>query len=145
MDFEDVQDALLERLKVGGEGLGFDVFETALPLGYKAREENGRIVPYALVSFGGKSPVAMSAQGIVGTRKDLRWTSVAVECIGASQSDARKLAKIIRDLLDGYQPDDTWGELIERLSGDYTVQQPDADIWAPRYATGIVFNTNTNA
>lgn len=145
MEFEDVQDHLIQRLEDAGTANGFDVFETALPLGYKAREQNGRIVPYALISFGGKSPVAMSNQGIVGTKKDLRWTSVAVECIGASQGDARKLAKIIRERLDGYAPDDTWGELIERLSGDYTVQQPDADIWPPRYATGIVFNTNANA
>jgi hypothetical protein len=48
-------------------------------------------------------------------------------------------------LLEGWGPDESWGELEEKLAGDYTVYKPEYNLWPVRYATGIFFNTFANA
>lgn len=143
VDFNVVQDEVLARVEALGEVEKFLVFETAVPVGYPLVETGGAPTPYVLVSFGGKSPVAGYQQGITGTRDDLKLTSVAVECVAASPRTARQVANIVRDELTGYAPD-SWGELVERLSGDYQVRVPDYDLWPVRFAAGIVFNTNAD-
>lgn len=147
MEFEDVQDLLIERLREGTyAGMKIpNVFEVSVPAGFMLPKVNGAELPYALISFGGMSPVANRNKGINSTRDDLKWTAVAVEAVGTSPKDVRKVTKIVRGLFEGYSPDPSWGELEEQLAGDYTVLQPDADLSPVRYATGIVFNTNTNA
>lgn len=142
MEFIDVQDAILNRLQTSGIP---QVWEGAVPAGVKLLTSNGAHLPYAIVSFGGKSPVAGKNQGIASTALDLKWTSVAVECVAASPRDVRLSTKIVRNLLEGYIPDPDWGELSERLSGDYQVLRPEYEPWPVRHATGIVFNANTNA
>jgi hypothetical protein len=145
MAFEDVQDAILDMVEARGATDKFDVYEIDIPAGKKPRMENGAILPYVLISFGGKTPVALQNQRIDSSKNDLKWTSVAFECVANSGRDVRKLTKIIREMFEGYSPDPDWGELTERLSGDYTVLTPDYDLSPPRNATGIVFNTNVGA
>lgn len=146
MDFETVQDHLVEYLKLPFNGVTIpNVFEVAVPPGFILPMDHGVHLPYALISFGGQSPVAMRNQGITTTRDDLKWTSVAVEAIGNSPRDVRYVTRIVRGLLEGYKPDASWGELQEQLAGDYTVLKPEYELWPVRYATGIVFNTNANA
>lgn len=142
MDFEDVQELIFERIKNSAIP---NVWEVAVPAGALMTRDKGYYAPYALVQFGGQSPVAMRNQGIDTSRNDVKWTSVAVECVGSSQRDVRKVTRIVRDLLEGYIPDPSWGELTETLSGDYSVKVPDSDIWPVRYAQGIVFNGYSNA
>lgn len=144
-DFETVQDQLYQLLRDLGDTYKFKVFEVAVPTGYKLPMEHNVHMPYVLISFGGKSPVAGPQQGITGTRQDLKNTSVALECVANSPASVRKVVRIVRNAFEGYQPDPSWGELVERLSGDYTVNVPDYDLWPVRYATGIVFNTHANA
>lgn len=147
MDFEDVQDSLVERLRTQSYN-GWkipNVFEVSVPAGFILPKSNDVELPYALISFGGMSPVAVRNKGIQSSTEDLKWTAVAVEAIGTSPRDVRKVTKIIRGLFEGHSPDPSWGELEEQLAGDYTVLQPDADLSPVRYATGIVFNTHTNA
>lgn len=141
-DLEDVQDSIIERLRDSDIP---NVFEVSVPAGVKLPRQNGVILPYVLVSFGGLTPVAMRNKGITTNTDDIKWTAVAVECVGNSPSDVRKVTKIVRRLLSGHQPDESWGELEEQLAGDYTIQQPDADLSPVRYATGLIFNTNANA
>lgn len=147
MDFEDVQDSLVERLKTQTyKGMYIpNVFEVSVPAGFILPKDNGAELPYALISFGGMSPVAIRNKGILSSTEDLKWTAVAVEAVGTSPRDVRLVTKIVRGLFEGYSPDPSWGELEEQLAGDYTVLQPDSDLNPVRYATGIVFNTNTNA
>ncbi len=137
-DFETVQDALLTRLRTSQIP---NVFETSVPPGYLLPKQNGVHLPYALITFGGKSPMANRYKNLQSTKLDAKWTSVAVECVGDSQRDCRTVSKIVRNLFEGYTPDVTWGELEEQLSGDYTVKVPEYELWPVRYATGIVFNT----
>lgn len=141
-NFNAVQDSILELLQASDIP---NVWESSVPAGVTLPRENGVHLPYAVVTFGGQSPVTRSNQGIVSSREDLKWTTVAVECVGDSQRDARVVANIVRDLLEGYSPDPDWGELSEVLSGDYSLAKPDYDLPPVRYATGIVFNTNVNA
>ena len=142
MDFEDVQDLILARLKASDIP---NVWEGAVPAGPALPSNFGSRLPYAIVSFGGKSPVSESAQGIVTSAYDLKWSSVAVECVASSPKDVRKVTKIVRGLLEGFIPDESWGQLSERLSGDYQVLKPDYEPWPVRHATGVVFNANVNA
>lgn len=143
MEFEDIQDSIIERLRNSDIP---NVFEVSVPAGFKLPRQNGSILPYVLISFGGLTPVAGRNKGITSVADDIKWTAVAVECVGNSPSDVRKVTKIVRRLLgNGYIPDPSWGELEEQLAGDYTIQQPDADLQPVRYATGLIFNTNANA
>lgn len=142
MEFEDVQDSILARLR---DSEIPNVFEVSVPAGVTLPKQNGTILPYVLVSFGGLTPVAIRNKGITSVNDDVKWTAVAVECVGNSPSDVRKVTKIVRKLLSGYIADEGWGELEEQLAGDYTIQQPDADLSPVRYATGLIFNTNANA
>lgn len=142
MDFEDVQDAILALLQASDIP---NVWEGAVPAGNALPADFGTRLPYAVVSFGGKSPVAGPNQGIVTSAYDLKWSSVAVECVASSPKDVRKVTKIVRALLEGYIPDVSWGQLTERLSGDYQVLKPEYEPWPVRHATGIVFNANVNA
>lgn len=147
MEFEDVQDLITERVRnTAWKGMKIpNVFEVAIPTGFVLPKQNGAHLPYALISFGGMSPVALRNKGITSSRDDLKWTAVAFEAVGNSPADVRKVTKIIRGLIEGFNPDPSWGELEEQLAGDYTVLEPDYDLWPVRYATGIVFNTNANA
>jgi len=139
---EDVQDALLDLLRATEIP---NVWEETIPVGSALPIENGIHLPYALVSFGGQSPAAERHQGITSSANDVKWTTVAVECVGASPRDKRTVAAIVRELLEGYSPDTGWGQLQEQLSDSYTVKAPDYDLWPVRFATGIVFTTLDNA
>ena len=138
----EVQDALLEFLRASDLP---NVFEEVVPVGTELPKQNNVFLPYVLVSFGGQAPVAQWQQGIVSSAHDLKWTSVGVECIGQSPHDKRVAASIVRELLEGYEPDPGWGQLREQLSDSYTVKVPDSDLWPVRFATGIVFNAQDNA
>jgi hypothetical protein len=142
---EDVQDTILARIKTLGAEKKFGVFETAIPLGYEATERFGQHEPYVLIGFGGQSSVSEDLQGITGTVDDLKWTSVAAEVVSNSPSTSRRIAGIIRTSLEGYVPDERWGQLVEQMSGDYTVKNPEYDLWPVRFARGMVFTTNSNA
>jgi hypothetical protein len=141
MTFEEIQNAILARLVASPIP---SVFETAVPAGYLLPKDHGQFLPYLLVTFGGKSPVANSIQGIVSSTHSLKRTTVACEAIGASQRDCRTVTGIVRDLLEGYIADPSWGELTETLSGDYAVKVPEYDTWPVRFGTGIVFNCYAN-
>jgi hypothetical protein len=142
---KDVQDSLLARLKTAGVTGKFSVWEEAVPAGDGVPQENGTMLPYAIVSFGGQSPVAEWQQGIVSSAYELKWTSMAVECVAATPGGKRALAGVVRGLLEGYIPDPSWGQLREQLSDSYTVKVPDSTLWPVRFATGIVYNTQDNA
>jgi len=142
MTFTEAQDALIARLK---DSAIPNVFEANVPAGFILPQENNAHLPYACVSFGGKSPLAARNTGIVGTKADMKRTSVAVECIGDSPRDVRRITEIVRDLFEGYEVDESWSELTETLAGDYTMYLPDYGLWPVRYATGIHFGAMTNA
>lgn len=139
---EEVQDELLEYLRASNIP---SVWEETVPAGVELPQQNGRHLPYVLVSFGGQSPVAQWQQGITSSRSDLKWTSVGIECVGETPHDRRMVAGIVRDLLEGYIPDTGWGQLREQLSDTYTVKMPDFTLWPVRYVNGIVFNAQDNA
>ena len=140
--FEEVQDDLIDLLKSTDIP---SVWEETIPVGVELPKQGGVYLPYALISFGGQSPVARRNQGITSSAKDLKWTSVALECVGASPRDKRTVVGIVRDVLEGYSPDPSWGHLEEQLSDSYTVKVPDFTLWPVRFATGIVFNAQTGA
>jgi hypothetical protein len=140
--FVDDQDTIFDLLLAAGVP---QVFEASLPAGTKHLEENTSIEPYALVSFGGRAPVSNADMGITSSADDLKWTTIAVEVWGESPRTVRRLAAIVRSVLEGYVISPDWGQLQEVLSGDYTVKKPDYDLSPIRFSTGIIFNTMTNA
>jgi hypothetical protein len=142
LTFLEAQEALITRLK---DSTIPNVFEGSVPAGFILPQQNGAHLPYVCVSFGGKTPVAQAGQGFASSRNDLKRTTMMVECIGESPRDVRRVAEIIRDLLEGYEVDESWSELTELLSGDYTMYAPDYDLWPVRYATGLHYSAFTNA
>lgn len=121
------------------------VFEGTVPMGVNLPQDFNNLEPYILISFGGRSPVAGADQNIATTAQDLKWTTVAIECIAENPADTRTAANMVRAMLEGYSPGPDWGELSEILSGDYTVKKPDSDLVPIRHSTGIVFHTMVNA
>jgi hypothetical protein len=145
MNLEEAQDAVIERVKAVGAQYKFDVFEGSIPLGYELTKQFGQQNPYVIVTFGGQGEVQRGHQGITGTRDNLRITSVAVECVSNAPKTSRVLVGLIRDSLDGFSPDESWGQLVEQLSGEYSVRNVDYDLWPVRFARGILFEANSNA
>lgn len=139
---DEDREALEERLLEFGIP---NVFEQTVPAGKDLPMENGVFLPYAVISYGGLSPVAQPQQGITSSRDDLKWTSVAVESVGASPKIARQLEAIVRDAFEGYIPAPGWGQMREQLSDSYTVKVPDMDLWPVRFVRAMVFNTQTGA
>ena len=90
---EDVQDSILEFLRDSDIP---NVWEETVPVGVELPKSKNVYLPYALVSFGGQSPVAEWMQGITSSAHDLKWTSIAVECVGQSPRDKRTVAGIVR-------------------------------------------------
>lgn len=142
MNMIEIQDAVLDHLKATDLP---NVWEGAVPAGFALPKQNGAYLPYAVVSFGGKTQVAQPNQGITGTRDDMKWSSVAVEVVGQSARDVRVAGQVVRDALEGYEPDPAWGQLSERLAGDYQVLKPEYELWPVRHATGIVFSVMVDA
>lgn len=138
----EIQDGLLARLQATEIP---NVWEGTVPAGVTLPKVNDIHLPYAIVTFSGKSPVRDSYRGITSAKNDLRSSSIAVLCVGDSLHDCRYVADLVRESLEGHQPDPDWGELSEQLSGDYTVRVPDSNTWPVRYAIEVVFNTNINA
>lgn len=152
MTVEQAQDSIFNLLKtrLSAPAVGIpatNIFEGSVPAGYMLPKIPGSstLYPYFVVNFGGQSPVRGDYQGIASSKDDVKWTTVALEVVGGSQRDVRLATAEVRKILEGYAPDENWGELTEVLSGDYGVKVPDGDISPIRYATGIVFNGYTNA
>jgi hypothetical protein len=142
ISFGDAQDIILARLKASAIP---NVFEAAVPAGFILPTQNNAHLPYVCMSFGGKSPVAARSGGITSSRDDIKRTSITVECIGDSPHDVRKVTEIVRDTLEGFIVDESWGELSETLAGDYAMYAPDYALWPIRFATGIFYYAFTNA
>lgn len=142
ISFEAAQNEILALLRATDIP---NVFDGVVPTGFKLPVQNNAHLPYICVSFGGKSPVAMRSQGIDGSRNDIKRTTVAVECVGDSPADVRKVCEIVRDVLEGYIVDVSWGELSETLAGDYTMYKPEYTLWPIRFAVGIHYSALVNA
>lgn len=142
LSFLEAQEAIIELLKATDIP---NVFEGIVPPGFVLPQENGAHFPYVCISFGGKTPVALTNQGIGSAKNDLKRTAVRVECVGDSPRDVRRVAEMVRDALEGYVVDESWGELTELMAGDYTMYAPDYDLWPVRNATGLYYNAFANA
>lgn len=142
LSFPDAQEAVIARLRATDIP---NVFEAVVPPGFVLPQQNGAHLPYACISFGGKTPVAIRNQSIDTSKNHLKRTAVTVECIGDSPGDVRKVAEIVRGALEGYEVDESWSELTELLAGDYTMYAPDYDLWPVRYATGIHYTAFVGA
>lgn len=138
----DVQNSLIERLLDAGVP---NVWEGTVPAGIELPKQNGVYLPYAVVTFGGHSPVAQAMQGITSSADDLKWTSVAVEVVAPTPAMARQVEEIVRAQFEGYIPDPRWGQLREQLSDSYTVKVPDFELWPVRFVRASVYNTQLNA
>lgn len=117
-----------------------NVWEQVVPAGVELPTQNGRVLPYVLIGFGGQAPVAMRNQGITSSRDDLKVTSISIEAVGASPGDARRVENIVRDQLEGYDVGPGWGELREQLSDSYTVRVPDSQLFPVRFVRAAVWN-----
>lgn len=142
LTFLEAQEALIARLKATDIP---NVFEGSVPPGFILPHQNGSHFPYACISFGGKTPVAMTKQGIGSSKDDLKRTAVTVECVGDAPRDVRRVAELVREAFEGYIVDESWGELTELLAGDYAMYAPDYDLWPVRNATGIHYTAFANA
>lgn len=131
------REAIRQRLLDAGVP---NVWEQVVPSGVELPRQNGVVLPYVLIGFGGQAPVAMRNQGITSSRDDLKVTSISIEAIGASPGDARKVEGIVRNQLEGYEVGPGWGELREQLSDSYTVRVPDSQLFPVRFVRAAVWN-----
>lgn len=134
---DEQRESLITRLKAAGVP---NVWEQVVPSGVELPRQNGVVLPYVLIGFGGQAPVAMRNQGITSSRDDLKVTSVSIEAVGASPGDARKVEGIVRGQLEGYDVGPGWGELREQLSDSYTVRVPDSQLFPVRFVRAAVWN-----
>ena len=141
--FLEAQEHIIEKLETLAEAAQFDTYDGAIPTGASLRKTGERYWPYVVYGFGGKSDVARRQQGITSSRDDLKQTAVVFYCVGDSPRTVRRLKNLIRDEFEGYVISDTWGQLTEKLSGDYGISKPDPDLIPLRFGESLVFGTMT--
>lgn len=145
MDFEALQEVIVAKINALAAEKKFEAFETALPPGFDKQYENLSPTPYILYEFGGKDS-AGDYITITGTRDSLKWSSIAFEAVAPDPASRRRLGNVIRKAFTGYSPGVEWGELVERHSAKYKIDQPfNAEFWPPRFAEFIAFVVDVDA
>lgn len=145
MNYTDIQEATIAKLKALAAAQKFDSFESALPPGYETQYQNNAPLPYVLYEFGGKNTDEVNT-GITGTRDDLKFTTFILEVHAPDPASRRALANLLRDNFTGYSPSVEWGEFVERHSLRYQIQQPfNAEFWPPRFAESIAYVLTVDA
>lgn len=147
MNFEDIEDLCVQRLKTLADVNKFDAFETDIPVGTLRPNEQHAIVPYVIIDFGNPGQVDVGEQGITGTRDNMNYLSVVFEIVSNNPSVTRKIARIVDDEFKGWSPDKTWGEFVNRVAAPmYTRMPPEGgEFFPPRYYRTIAYVVDVNA
>lgn len=138
---------IMELLKLetekGGRIVGVHVFRGAITDGERIpTDEQGLMVPYIAVVFGGRGPVAQRQQGITNTRHDLRRFMFGIEAYARDENELDDLSDRVEDILEGREFTNT-GPVTAGNSG--TIQNP-ADVKQnhAREGRGLLFSCFTN-
>lgn len=147
MNYEDIQQVLVDKLTTLGEATKFDTYEVDVPVGTVRQYEDQASPPYVLIDFGQKGQQPVGAQGITGTRDDMKYTSVVFEVVANNPKTVRQILRIVRNEFEGFSPDPTWGELVERIASPLYDRQPSmgGELYPPRYARTIAYVIDVDA
>lgn len=147
MNYEDIEQVLVDKLIALGTTMKFDAYEVDVPIGSSRPYAEDASVPYVLIDFGGKGQQSVGAQGIVGTRSDMKWTSIVFQVVANNPKVVRAICRIVRDEFEGFSPDPRWGELVERTSSPlYYVQSSEGgELYPPRYGRQIAYVVDVDA
>jgi hypothetical protein len=147
MNYEDIQQAVIDKLGEIAATNKFDAYEVDVPVGTSRPYVEGASLPYVLVDFGGKGQQPVGAQGITGTRDDMKYSSVVFECVANNPAVVRTLLRIVRDTFEGYSPDPTWGQFVERIASPLYNRQPSTggELYPARYGRTIAFVVDVDA
>lgn len=147
MTFDEIQQVVVDRLFEIAARDKFDAYEVDVPVGSARPNVEHNTNPYVLIDFGGKGQTTYENQGITGTRDNMKWTSVVFEVVTNNPSTNRKISRIIRDEFEGYSPDPTWGEFIERVAAPMHDRQPSSggEFYPPRYSRAIGYVVDVDA
>lgn len=133
----------LEASEPPGRIVGVTVFRGAITEGERVpTDENGLVIPYIAVVFGGRGPVAQRQQGIGSTRHDLRRFMFGIEVYARDENELDDLSDRVEDILEGREFTNT-GPVTAGNSG--TIQNP-ADVKQnhAREGRGLLFSCFTN-
>lgn len=147
MNYEDIEQAVIDKLFALAEETKFDAYETDVPVGATRPYDQQASLPYVLIDFGGKGQQNTWEQGIIGTRHNMKWTSVVFEVVANNPAVVRQLSRIIRDNFEGYTPDVTWGEFVEKVASPlYAVPSSQGgELYPPRYGRQIAYTVDVDA
>lgn len=146
-NYEDIEQAIIDRLSDLATELKFDAYEVDVPIGTSRPYEDGSSLPYVLIDFGGKGQQPVGAQGITGTRDDMKYTSVVFEVVANNPKDIRQLLRILRDNFEGFSPDPTWGQLVERIASPLYNVAPSmgGELYPARYGRSLAYVVDVDA
>lgn len=97
----------LETASASGSIRGVKVVRGQIDDGERVpTDDDGRMVPYICVVFGGRGKMSMGQRGIVTSRQDLQRFVFGVECYGLDAAEVDRLADRVEDILEGYEPPD---------------------------------------
>lgn len=147
MDYEDIQQALVDRLAALADTNKFNSYEVDIPVGAERDYVNKASIPYVLIDFGGKGQQRVDAQGITGTRDNMKVSSVVFEVVANNPAVVRKILRIVRDEFEGYSPDPAWGQLVEIIaSPQYNPGgSTGGELYPPRYARSVAYVVDVDA
>jgi hypothetical protein len=146
-NYEDIQQALVDKLGVLAATNTFDAYEVDVPIGTSRPYDARATLPYVLIDFGGKGAQSVGDQGITGTRDNMKWSSVVFEVVANNPATVRTLLRIVRDAFEGYSPDPRWGQLVERVASPLYDRQPSmgGELYPARYSRTIAYVVDVDA
>lgn len=146
-NYEDIEQVLVDKLTALGVAQKFDTYEVDAPVGVPNQTSSALTLPFVVIDFGGKGQQPVGVQGITGTRDDMKYTSVVFEIVSANPAVTRMVCRIIRDNFEGFSPDSTWGELVERIASPLYNRQASTggELYPPRYARSIAYVVDVDA
>lgn len=135
-----VRDAIWTQLADHPRMLGVGLFLDAVTGGASTvLDANGRLKPYVVITFGSRSRVRSSAEGIVGAKSNLKLFSFGVEMYAKDAKEVGRVEDDLIEILEGWEPP-MCSEITAGLSGIVTnplsFQQGQT-----RDGRGIIFST----
>lgn len=104
--FQTQQDILAQARAVQA----FPVYTGGIEEAQTLAATNGELLPHIVLRFGSPQPYLADAS-FGGPRYDGKYSAVDAMCIGASDTDARRIASAFGDLMEGFKPNGDAGSL----------------------------------
>lgn len=104
--------------------------------------DDGSVLPYVVIKFGGRGQVSTAQRGIVGSRGDSKMLYWGAEVYAATAADKRRVADDVLDIFDGWEPPGA-GEIDSPYSG--AIENPIENVRnSVREGVGLIFRCMVN-